>query len=117
MHQKQERLAEFYRRLEQAPPAATSDEALAQVRDMMDAVEDELTPYPNRPDRWMEFPRLYPPQDDASRAVPGHASITRYRSRAHNTYIGTNGAIEIQRLDGRVELSKAGANGKGVWEP
>jgi hypothetical protein len=57
---------------------------------------------------------MYPPEEDSAREVPGRDDLVRYRSRAHNTYIRDNGAVEIRHIDGTVVFSKAGANGKGV---
>lgn len=43
--------------------------------------------------------------------------MLRYRSLNHNTFIASNGAIEVQQIDPEeVQFAKAGANGKGVWD-
>lgn len=42
----QQRLAEFFRRLEAAPPVATADEAIALVCRLIEEVEDEFCPAP-----------------------------------------------------------------------
>lgn len=42
--------------------------------------------------------------------------VTRYRSLGHNTYIAENGAIEIAAVGGDVLLTKAGADGRYVWD-
>jgi hypothetical protein len=113
---KPERLVEFYRRLRLAPAARTFEEAYELICSTLNAVEDELTDIPYDPDRWQEDGRLYPPFDDHARAVPGNPRLRRFRSLAHNTYIGDNGAFEIRSLVGEVELDKPGADGKGVWD-
>jgi hypothetical protein len=113
---KTERLAEFCRRLLSAPPAASRDEALTQLTNILNAVEDELTTIPYDPSRWLNDGRLYPPQPDSIREVPASPGVRRFRSRTHNTFIGGNGAMEIVRMDGTVELRKPGADGRGVWE-
>lgn len=113
---KRERLDEFFRRLLAAPLTGTSEEALMQLADILDAVEDELTEISNVPQSWQSDQRLYPPQKDAAREVPGHPRVKRWRSRGHNTYIGENGALEIVALSGRVEVQRPGLDGRGVWE-
>lgn len=113
---KRDRLREFYRRLTEAPHAASFEEALHQLTYILNAVEDELTGIPDDPGNWRYDDRLYPPQGDSMRAVPAHPDVTRFRSLGHNTFVGANGAIEIVSSDGTVELRKAGADGRGVWE-
>ncbi|HEX6369460.1 MAG TPA: hypothetical protein VF006_11050 [Longimicrobium sp.] len=113
---RRERLEEFFRRLHAAPSAGTFDEALAQLTNVLDGVEDELTSIPNDPGSWQSDQRIYPPQQDAVREVPAHPRVKRFRSRHHNTYIGENGSVEIVTLSGRVEVQKPGLDGRGVWE-
>jgi hypothetical protein len=100
-----------------AAPAATAEAALELIASTLNAVEDDLTDIPANPDRWMTDGRMYPPQPDSRREVPDHEDVTRYRSRAHNTFIRANGAIEIRDLADQVLFSKAGADGKHVWKP
>jgi hypothetical protein len=59
---------------------------------------------------------MYPPQRDNRHEVADHSRVVRYRSRAHNTYIAENGALEITDLSGTIVLRKAGADGRHVWE-
>jgi len=113
---KEERLKEFYRRLGQAPAAGSRKEARERLAAILNQVEDEMTTIPYNPANWMSDGRMYPPLDDNVRNVVGHPKVKRYRSRNHNTFIGSNGSIEIQDIDGMVEFSKPGADGKGVWE-
>ena len=113
---KRDRLAELYRRLAQVPRAATLDEALRMLTDILDRVEDELTGIPNDPCSWRYDERIYPPQRDSMRAVQGHPDVARFRSVGHNPFIGTNGAIEIVSLDVTIGLRKTGADGRGVWD-
>jgi hypothetical protein len=83
---------------------------------ILDAVEDDLSGIPNNPESWKTDGRLYPPQPDNRFPVPGHSEVTRLRTRGHNVFIATNGAIEIQEArTGTVVFSKAGFDGRGVW--
>jgi hypothetical protein len=112
---KAQRLVEFLRRLRWAAPASDAEEAFELVARTLNAVEDELSGTPFDPSAWQTDGRLYPPQIDSQRLVPGRQDVTRYRSRSHNTFIAENGAIEIQAIDGVVLLSKVGADGETVW--
>jgi hypothetical protein len=109
-----ERLAEFLRRLGAAPAAAGFDEAFRQVGDILNAVEDEMTSIPFDPANWQTDGRLYPPQADSMRAVPGRGDVKRLRTRGHHILIGDNGAIEIRDLSGRVHIAKPGADGRSI---
>jgi hypothetical protein len=111
---KGERLAEFLRRLGAAPAAAGHDEAFRQIGDILNAVEDELTSIPFDPAHWQTDGRMYPPQPDSVRAVPGRPDVRRYRSRSHSTLIGDGGAIEIRDGQGAAVFSKPGADGRGL---
>jgi hypothetical protein len=112
---KRVRFEEFLRRLESAPAAGSFDEAYLQICTILNAVEDELTSIPNNPETWQTDGRMYPPQMDNMRDVPDRLTVKRFRSRAHNTYVATNGAIEIRSVDAsgeKVLFSKPGADGK-----
>jgi hypothetical protein len=111
---KAERFAEFLRRLEAAPAASGFDEAFWQLGDILNAVEDEMTSIPFDPANWQNDGRMYPPQMDSLRAIPGRSDVRRFRSKAHNTLIGDNGAIEIRDLSGRPILTKPGADGRAL---
>jgi hypothetical protein len=111
------RFAEFLRRLGAAPAASTFAEAFHQLGDILNAVEDEMTSIPYDPANWQNDGRMYPPQPDSARAVPGRSDVTRFRSSAHNTLIGDNGAIEIGDLSGRPILAKPGVDGRAISEP
>jgi hypothetical protein len=114
---KQERFAEFLRRLGSAPPASGFEEAYDQLCAVLNEVEDEMTSIPFNPDAWQTDGRMYPPQSDSLREVDQHPKVKRFRSRAHNTFVRENGAIEIQTAPGAETLfTKPGADGKGVWE-
>ena len=113
---KSERLDELFRRLAAAAPAASLAAAWRLMGETLNAVEDELSGEPFDPEAWMSQQRMYPPKEDNSRPVAGFPGVVRFRSRGHNSFIGSNGAIEIQDTGKRVLFSKAGADGKGVWE-
>ena len=60
---------------------------------------------------------MYPPQKDRVFAVPGLPEVIRYNSFRHDTFIASNGAIEVKVIaTGEVHFEKLGSNGKGVWE-
>jgi len=109
---KAERFAEFLRRPHAAPAAASFDEAIQQVGDILNTVEDEMTLIPYDPANWQSDGRMYPPQLDNRRAVPGRSDLWRFRSKSHNTLIADNGAIEIRDLSGRPVFTKCGADGR-----
>jgi hypothetical protein len=111
---KAQRFVEFLRRLAAAPAASDFDEAYHQLSDILNAVEDEMTTIPFDPANWQNDGRMYPPQMDSQRAVPGRTDVRRFRSRSHNTLIGDNGAIEIRDLSSRAVLSKPGSDGRSV---
>ena len=114
---KEERFEEFLRRLGDAPPAKTFDEAHRQLFNILNEVEDEMTSVPYNPENWQTDGRMYPPLGDSIRSVPDHPLIKRFRSRGHNTFIGDNGSIEIQVISSKVTIfSKPGEDGRKVWE-
>jgi hypothetical protein len=103
-------------RLARAAASASAPEAYALVAETLNGVEDELSGVSFDPDSWRTDGRLYPPLEDNKHLVLGHPLVSRYRSVAHNMFIGANGAIEIQTLRGDVLLQKAGADGRHVWQ-
>lgn len=114
---KHSRLALFYQRLQAAPAAGTRDQSYSLLCATLNAVEDEQSDVPNNSQNWQTDGRLYPPQTDRVFAVDGFPEVFRYNSFKHDTYIASNGAIEIRVIaTGAVDFTKAGANGKGVWE-
>jgi hypothetical protein len=111
---KAERFAEFLRRLGEAPPASSFDEAYRRVCEILDAVEGEMTSIPYDPSSWRTDGRLYPPQMDNAKVVPGRPDLKRFRSKSHGTTIGANGAIEVREISGGVVLTRPGADGQGL---
>ncbi len=112
---RRERLEEFFRRLAAAPPASDHDEAMQQVSDILNRVEDEMTAIPYDPTFPLNDGRMYPPQPDSKRAVSDRTDVTRYRSKGHSTMIGDNGAIRIiDHGSGDVVFDKPGADGRTI---
>ncbi len=110
---RRERVREFLRRLGAAPAASNHDEAMKQVADVLNRVEDEMTSIPYDPTFPLNDGRMYPPKSDSKRSVPGLPGATRYRSKGHSTVIGDNGAIRIiDHSAGKVVFDKAGADGR-----
>ena len=114
---KRERFALFVRRLSDAPRVSTAEQAHVLLGTTLNGVENEFTTIPFDPSQWASDGRMYPPLAGSARDVPGRADLTRYRSRAHNTYIAANGAIRIETLSGDLVLSKAGRDGSEVHLP
>jgi len=113
---KHERFQEFLRRLAAAPPADAFASAFQLLSDTLNAVEDEWSGIPFHIDHWETDGRMYPPQEDNLRDVPGHAGVKRFRSIGHNTFIAPQGAIEIREVTSDVIVfQKHGADGQGVW--
>ena len=114
-----QRVAEFLKRLNATPPATSHDEAFKLVANTLNRVEDEFSGVAFDPGKHLDDGRLYPPQEDSRRDVPGRGDVIRYRSRGHNTWIGSNGAIHIEKIGKSREpsvccLDKPGADGKTV---
>ena len=105
MLSKGERLRIVYERLFDAPPAATANDALRLLSEVLNAVEDEFSSVPYNPLSWQSDGRMYPPQLDSERPVPGNPLLRRFRSKRHNTFFGANGSILIEDLDGNVIFS------------
>jgi len=98
-------------------PASSSEEALGILILTMNEVEDEWSGTPYDPESWSTDGRLYPPVPSGMRPVPGRPEVTRWRSKAHNTYVRANGALEIVSVhDEATIFSASGKNGKGVWD-
>lgn len=113
---KAQRLQEIYRRLAEAPAAGTYNEMRAQLADVVNAVEDQLTGIPYAPANWRTDGRIYPVSDDNIFEVAGQPRVTLLRARKNLVYIGDNGSIEIRNASGEVAFRKPGQDGLGVWE-
>jgi len=110
------RLQLFYKQLQSAPAASSHDEAFALLFDTLNTIEDEHSGVLFDPANWQTDGRLYPPQTDRAYEVDGFPEVIRYRSAGHNTYIASNGAIEVRIVaTNEVDFRKSGADGRGVW--
>jgi hypothetical protein len=112
---KEVRFKEFLKRLAASPVQSSREEALELLARTLNAVEDEMTDIPNRPEHWQTDDRMYPPQVDNLKKIRNRPDVVRFRSRGHNTFIRDNGAIEIQELRGRMIFQKNGSDGLDVW--
>lgn len=114
MKTKQERFRIFLNQLAAAPEATSQEEALGLLVETLNHVEDMHSGAPYAPDEHLSDGRMYPPQADAVRTVKGRPDWVRYRSRGHNTWITSEGAIRITTVPGdEIIFEKAGLNGVG----
>jgi hypothetical protein len=103
-----ERLTKFYERLSGKPPASNANDAMRQLRETLEEVEDQFSgvtkknppPPPKENDG-----RMYPPLDDFTTRHPDGSLSAR--TRAHRIDITPGGKITITSLrTGQVEFTK-----------
>ena len=89
-----QRLVEFFKRLENAPPAASAQEALDLVCRLIEEVEDELCPVPRQdPPPLVGTGRMYAPQTDHVKRFANGLIIAD--ARHHRIYCRIDGGISI----------------------
>ncbi|MEO8270516.1 MAG: hypothetical protein ABI557_12405 [Aureliella sp.] len=111
---KAERFDEFIRWLALLPPVDSVAGALTVLSAVLNAVEEGMPDISSTPENWQSDGRMYPPQMDSSRDVPGREDLIRFRSRGHNTIVRNNGAIKLRDLQNNRLFQKPGADGCGV---
>jgi hypothetical protein len=113
---KAERLRFFLERMAAARPVGSADQALALLAENLQAVENEFSGVPCKPDRWRTDGRMYAPQADSQVKCPGRPSLRKYRNKGHYVFIGINGSIRIENLEAKVLLDKGGQDGRKTHE-
>jgi hypothetical protein len=108
---KAKRLQTFLHRLEAASPASSAEEAFTLLAETLRTVEDELSGVPDRPELWKTDGRMYPPQEDSRVKNTERPWLRKYRNKGHYDFIGQNGSIRIETLDGVLLLDKPGYDG------
>ena len=112
---RRERLEAFFQRLAWVPTASDHDEAMGQIVEILNRVEDEMTSIPYDPTFPANDGRMYPPQPDSRRSVPNRSDVVRYRSKRHSVLIGENGAIRVvDHRDETIVFEKPGADGRAI---
>ena len=106
----QQRLGEFFLRLEAALPAATADEAMALVCRLIEEVEGEFCPVPRTEPPPLAFTgRMYAPRGDYIYRLPD-GSLTA-STRRHRIVCQRNGAITVLHMtDKSVVFTKPGCH-------
>jgi hypothetical protein len=115
--EKKIRLMEFLKRLSAADPVDNQSSAYQLLEKTLDEVENELSGIPYGDPMGSDDGRMYAPRVDSIRPVDGRLDLVRYRSRLHNTYISSWGAILIRTTDGKTLLDKLGDNNVGITLP
>lgn len=103
-----ERLDELYRRLQNSPRAGSADEALQQLCDTLDEVEDSWSGIPKKsppPPPTSSDGRMYCPMADFVLRLDGGAIVAL--TRAHRIEISANGSLRIiSKVTGQKEFEK-----------
>src|SRR5262245_47446088 len=103
------------RRLRAALPFRSGVAARSALNDIMRTVEDEFSGIAENPDAANSPPdgRMYPPHEKFEK-VSGSPCVKLFKQTGHQTWIGENGAIRIERSDAVVEIDEAGADLKTI---
>jgi hypothetical protein len=102
-----ERLRIIFVRMHALPAFRDAEEALAALRQVVTAVEDEFSGVPAEGNPGLEYHgRLYPPKED--RIVRNLDGSIEAETRGHLIRFESNGAVTIRRKRGSVEFEKAG---------
>jgi hypothetical protein len=113
-YSKAERINEFIKRLAVANFCNSEEEAFDLIASLLNAAEDEMSGKPFNPSKWDSDGRIYPPQTDNRRTVSEMSGVARYRSKNHNIWIGSNGAISIEEIKGQCLIEKPGLDGQKI---
>jgi len=109
------RLAEFFRRMNDAPAASDADAAFRMLTEILNTVEDECSGIPNDPTGPRADERMFPPIARYHFAIEGRPDLDGYRQKAHDTIIASNGAILIRiRKSMKTVFEKPGRDGRKV---
>ena len=103
-----DRLTKFYERLAGKPPATNAKDAMRQLSDTLDEVEDLFSGVPKKnppPPPSQNDGRMYPPLEDFTTLHPDGSLSAR--TRAHRIEITADGKITITSVrTGQVEFTK-----------
>ena len=104
----QQRLELFFRRLAEAPPAASAEEALRLVCRLIEEVENEHCPVPRETPAPSDFRgRMYAPQADRIERWPD--GTIKAMTRRHRIYCCADGQINVfHKITKALVLNKAG---------
>ena len=112
---RKQRFALFLAALDDAPAAVDRAAARSLIAEVLNRIEDAHSGAPYDPPNWMTDGRMYPPDDDFEQPSP-IAGAALFHSLRHRIWIADNGAIRIEvrrgQDSGRIELDKAGVDGK-----
>ena len=112
-----ERFDRFIQTLAESSVASSEPDALSLLSVVLNRSEDAHSGIAFDPSTRGTDGRLYPPQEDSRHSDSASPEVARYRTRAHNVLIGTNGSITIRNaspLEAPSLLRKPGSDGRFV---
>jgi hypothetical protein len=112
----QQRLQEFYRRLDELPPFASHDEAFAEISRVLTEIEDEFSGVPRDPTGMPKKTdgRMYPPVSAYAKQCD-LPDVVLYVQTGHQKYIGNNGAVLIvNRRTGIPVMDRPSQDGRRI---